>query len=65
MFAGQPQVFDLNPHEISSIAAHTPGMKGVDRFGDVYRYIKAGASGISAGKLQLAPAPKTNHHNHF
>lgn len=29
----------------------------------VFRHLKVGAANISAGKLQLAPAPKTNHHN--
>jgi hypothetical protein len=31
--------------------------------GRAFRYAKAGASAITAGQLQLAPAPKTNHHN--
>lgn len=39
------------------------GTMGVDQFGDLYRYAKIGASNVSAGKLQLAPTPKTNHHN--
>lgn len=31
--------------------------------GRIYNYGKAGASNISKGKLETAPAPKTNHHN--
>lgn len=62
-FAGMPQVFDLDPHKISEDPAHVPGLLAIDRFGDLYRYVQAGASNISAGKLQIAPAPKTNHHN--
>lgn len=31
--------------------------------GRTFRHGKAGGSNVSAGKLQLAPAPKTNHHN--
>lgn len=42
---------------------HQYGAVGMDTHGDVYRYVKAGASAVSAGKLQIAPAPKTNHHN--
>ena len=39
------------------------GTIGVDEFGDVYRYAQIGASNVTAGKLQLAPVAKTNHHN--
>jgi hypothetical protein len=39
------------------------GALGQDRYGDLYRYGKVGGSNISAGKLQLAPTQKTNHHN--
>lgn len=60
---GSPTIFDLNPHEISQYSRHQVGACGTDKYGDLYRYVKAGASGISAGKLQSAPAPKTNHHN--
>lgn len=42
---------------------HKPGARGIDKYGDLYRYSKVGASNISAGKLQLAPTQKTNHHN--
>lgn len=39
------------------------GSLGQDQYGDLYRYVKVGASNITAGKLQLAPTQKTNHHN--
>lgn len=39
------------------------GQIAIDEYGDLYRYAKVGASNISAGKLQLAPTQKTNHHN--
>lgn len=42
---------------------HDLGALGVDQKGDMYRFAYIGASGISGGKLQLAPAPKANHAN--
>lgn len=65
MLSGFPQMFDINPYEQSSVSLNGVGfgMVGMDRYGDLYRYAKAGASNISKGKLQVAPAPKTNHHN--
>lgn len=42
---------------------HNLGALGVDQKGDFYRFAYVGASAISAGKIQLAPAQKTNHHN--
>lgn len=54
---------DLNPYEISDVQQHVIGAKFETPDGEIYRYAKAGASNITAGKLQLAPAPKTNHHN--
>ena len=42
---------------------HAVGVLATNGRGDLFRYAKAGASGVSAGKLQLAPTPKTNHDN--
>lgn len=47
--------FDYQQHDLGAL--------GVDQKGDFYRFAKIGASNISAGKIQLAPAQKTNHHN--
>lgn len=60
---GQASVIDFNPNETNSVATHNLGQEV--RLADkrVFRYAKAGASNISRGKLQLAPTPKTNHHN--
>lgn len=60
---GQADVIAFNPLATSSVAQHDLGQEIELTDGRVFRYAKAGASGISAGKLQLAPAPKTNHHN--
>lgn len=49
--------------EQSSVQLHKLGEMYVAGNGDAYRYAKAGGSNISKGKLQLAPAQKTNHHN--
>lgn len=56
-------VLDFNPYKTSTVAAHQPGTKYELPNGDVFRYAKVGASNISKGKLQVCPAPKTNHHN--
>lgn len=56
-------VSDFNPYKTGSVAMHQIGTKLETPDGDVYRYAKAGASNISKGKLQVCPAPKTNHHN--
>jgi hypothetical protein len=56
-------VIDFNPYRTSSTAAHQVGTKYETPRGDIFRYAKAGASNISKGKLQVCPAPKTNHHN--
>lgn len=63
MFNSGAQILDLDPYQITDDPMHQVGLLAMDKFGDLYRYAKAGASNISAGKLQSAPAPKTNHHN--
>lgn len=55
-------VVDFDPNKTSATQQHQLGTRFVDGE-DVFRYAKAGASNISRGKLQLAPTPKTNHHN--
>jgi hypothetical protein len=56
-------VVTFNPYKTNSIADHQIGRKWVTEDGDIYRYAQAGGSNISKGKLQVCPAPKTNHHN--
>lgn len=53
----------LNLFQTSSTPIAVPGTRVELSNGDIYRYIKAGASGISAGKMQLAPAQVANHVN--
>lgn len=55
-------VIDFNPYKTSTVQQHQLGRKWTTEDGDIYRYAKAGAA-ITAGKLQVCPAPKTNHHN--
>lgn len=64
MFATK-QIYAQDVYNASSVPEEglQLGCLAVDEYGDLYRYSKAGASNISAGKLQLAPAQKTNHHN--
>lgn len=61
-YASTPQIVDFNPYKVSTTQMFTLGTQFNDGE-DVYRYGKVGASTISRGKLQTAPAPKTNHHN--
>lgn len=61
-YASQATVVDFNPYKTSTTQEHQLGLQFVDGE-DVYRYAKVGASTITKGKLQTAPAPKTNHHN--
>lgn len=49
--------------EQSSVQLHKLGEMYVAGNGDAFRYAQVGGSAISKGKLQLAPAQKTNHHN--
>jgi hypothetical protein len=63
MLSGSPTIFNLDPYTQSSAQGHQLGGLGMDKYGDFYRYAQVGASNISAGKLQLAPTQKTNHHN--
>jgi hypothetical protein len=45
-------------------AGYALGTLGFDEYGDLYRYSKINsATAAVAGKLQLAPVQKTNHHN--
>lgn len=57
-----PQAVDFNPYKTSTVQDHLLGTE-FDDGEDCYRYAKVGASTISRGKLQTAPAPKPNHHN--
>lgn len=59
----QAHVADFNPYKTSTVPNHQPGTKYELPNGDIYRYAYVGASGITAGKIQVCPAPKTNHHN--
>jgi hypothetical protein len=56
-------ITDGDLYSQSSVQQHQLGSMYVDPFGDAWRYTKVGASNISAGKLQIAPAQKPNHHN--
>lgn len=61
--SGHPTAIDFDPYSTNTVAAHQIGQLHVDEYGDYWRYAKVGASNITAGKLQVCPAPKTNHHN--
>lgn len=61
-YASQATVVDFNPYKVSSTQMYQLGVSFTDGE-DVYRYGKVGASTITKGKLQTAPAPKANHHN--
>lgn len=59
--SGNVQPF--NPYETASVAEYQVGHKKEDEHGDCYRYAYVGGSNITSGKLQVCPAPKTDHHN--
>lgn len=61
-YSSEPIVIDFNPYKTSMTQMYTLGTSFKDGE-DVYRYAKVGASTITKGKLQTAPAPKPNHHN--
>lgn len=58
-------IYSLDPYEFSSSATegHQIGELAMDKYGDLWRYAKIGASNAVAGQLQGAPVQKTNHHN--
>lgn len=53
----------LNLFQTSSTPITKQGTRVELDNGDIYRYVRAGASNISAGKMQLAPAQVANHVN--
>lgn len=63
MFGSAKQLFSGEIYLQNSVQEENLGVLGQDQFGDLYRYGAVGASNISAGKLSVAPTPKTNHHN--
>lgn len=58
-------LLDFSPFETRTQADSSHNIGEFVRLSDerTFRYTRVGASNISKGKLQLAPAPKTNHHN--
>lgn len=63
MLNGVPVIYGIKPLKSGSTAQHEVGALGVGSDGRLFRYVKAGGSDISVGKLQLAPAPITDHHD--
>lgn len=59
------QVLDFDAYKTRTEAESTHNLGELVALADMrmFRYAKVGAGAISAGKLQLAPAPITNHHN--
>lgn len=47
-------------YDESSVALHALGELGIDKWGNKYRYVKAGASALVAGNLIQEPAEDTN-----
>lgn len=63
MFGSAKQLFSGEIYIQNNQAEEALGQLGQDQFGDLYRYGLVGGANVSAGKLELAPAPKTTHHN--
>lgn len=65
---GQATILSLDPFSTTNndaTAQETQSLGELAVLGDgrKFRYAKAGASATAQGKLELAPTPKTNHHN--
>lgn len=58
-----PAAMSFDPYAVGDYAEHQIGVEVTASDGRRFRYAKVGASDIGRGKLQLAPTPKTNHHN--
>jgi hypothetical protein len=56
-----PIALGANAFSATEDARHMPGVRGVDRFGRQYRYVKAGAVTLVAGNVLQSPAVITNH----
>ncbi len=63
MLGGYPQIFGIHPNVgDDSTPQHSPGTLGVGLDGRIFRYVDAGASAITVGNMQLAPAQDTALH---
>jgi hypothetical protein len=60
---GVPSIITIDPFTQEESAAEDLGLGVYLADRRAFRYAKVGASDVSKGKLQTAPAPKTNHHN--
>lgn len=60
---GNPTIAQFDPFASEANQAEDLGARIDLADNRIFRYGKAGASNTAAGKLELAPAPKTNHHN--
>lgn len=63
MFAPRVLIYEQDAYVQTTVAMHKVGQIAETLDGRVFRYAKAGASNLGAGKLGTAPAQKTNHHN--
>jgi len=63
MLSGSPAIFDLDPYTESSVQMHQVGARGIDKWGDSYRYAQIGASAVVCGFIMTQPAAKPNHSN--
>jgi hypothetical protein len=61
--SGPSQIFTIDPKETETNKSVALGTLAQSPDGRLFRYAKAGSSAITAGKLQLGPARKTNHDN--
>jgi hypothetical protein len=57
------QVFDVDVFKTSTERLNELGALAIDKNGNCYRYVKAGATNIVVGKLQNAPASVAHHEN--
>jgi len=61
MLSGIPTVFGINPLDTSSTPKHDLGTYGYTADGRLFRYAKAGGTGLSQGQLQIMADLAGNH----
>lgn len=59
MLSSAPSIFNLNAFEATSVQYHQLGSVASDKFGNFFRYGKAGAVALAAANLQQEPAEDT------
>jgi hypothetical protein len=63
ILSGPIQTFNIDAHGTDDSSDLQLGAVGFDKFGNRYRWVKAGGSDLAAGKLAVAATQTANHEN--